>query len=250
MGRAARTTCHRPIERFRHALELRRVLNSTSIILIRDWHSRLPSALREFSTLHVGADGHSGHGLSETGRDLGELERVVVMRYCLDDGACARQPRRLVCRVDARADKDAVRAELHHERRVGGTADPNTRCQRKFTRSLTGDSRGDAAGGHRDNRKTLEAGRLLEQVVGSGNILGIGVELLIRHAGALANLSLDGALVPDGLNNVASAGLALGADHGSALANAAQRLPEVLAAADKRHLEVVLIDVVHLIGRS
>jgi hypothetical protein len=50
------------------------------------------------------------------------------------------------------------------------------------------------------------------------------------------------------LNDVAGAGLALGADHGRALADAAQGLAQVAAAADERHLETVLGDVVLLVG--
>ena len=53
----------------------------------------------------------------------------------------------------------------------------------------------------------------------------------------------------DGLDDVAGAGLALGADHRGALADATQRLAEVGRAADERHLEVPLVDVVDLVGR-
>lgn len=40
----------------------------------------------------------------------------------------------------------------------------------------------------------------------------------------------------------------LGADHGGALGDAAQGLAQVAAAAHKRHLEVVLVDVVDLVS--
>lgn len=63
--------------------------------------------------------------------------------------------------------------------------------------------------------------------------------------------ALHGAAVAHSLHNVACAGLALGADHGGALSNAAQRLTKVTAAAHKGHLEVVLVDVMHLVrGRE
>ena len=52
------------------------------------------------------------------------------------------------------------------------------------------------------------------------------------------------------LDDVAGAGLALGPDHRRALADAAQRLAEVAAAAHERHLELVLVDVVLLVGRG
>ena len=53
----------------------------------------------------------------------------------------------------------------------------------------------------------------------------------------------------DGLDDVAGAGLALGADHRRALADPAQRLAEVGRAAHERDLEAPLVDVVGLVGR-
>ncbi len=54
----------------------------------------------------------------------------------------------------------------------------------------------------------------------------------------------------DGLDHVAGAGLALGADHGRAFADAAQGLAQVAAAADERDFEVVLDDVVLFVRRG
>ena len=48
----------------------------------------------------------------------------------------------------------------------------------------------------------------------------------------------------DCFGHVAGAGLALGADHGSALFDAAQRLAQVPGATDEGHSEVLLLDVV------
>ena len=56
--------------------------------------------------------------------------------------------------------------------------------------------------------------------------------------------------MPHGLHHVAGAGLALGADHGRALADAPQGLAQVGGAADEGHLEVPLVDVVRLVGGS
>ncbi len=53
----------------------------------------------------------------------------------------------------------------------------------------------------------------------------------------------------DGVDHVAGAGLALGADHGCAFGDAPQSLAQVLCAADERRLERVLVDVVEFIGR-
>ena len=51
------------------------------------------------------------------------------------------------------------------------------------------------------------------------------------------------------LDDIAGAGFALGPYHGRPLADTAQGLTEVAAAADEGHLEIVLPDVVFLIGR-
>ena len=54
----------------------------------------------------------------------------------------------------------------------------------------------------------------------------------------------------DRLDDVAGAGLALGADHAGALADAAQRLAEVGGPAHERHGEGPLVDVMGLVGRG
>ncbi len=50
------------------------------------------------------------------------------------------------------------------------------------------------------------------------------------------------------VDHVAGAGLALGADHGRAFGDAAQRLAQVARAADERRLEGVLVHVVLFVG--
>jgi hypothetical protein len=66
--------------------------------------------------------------------------------------------------------------------------------------------------------------------------------------GELFHLLLNGAHVAHGLDDVAGAGLALGADHGRAFGDAAQGFAEVARAAHEGHLEIALGDVVHLVG--
>ncbi len=56
--------------------------------------------------------------------------------------------------------------------------------------------------------------------------------------------------MPHGLDHIAGAGLALGAHHGRAFADPAQRLAQVAAAAHERHLERVFEDMVRLVGRG
>ena len=62
-------------------------------------------------------------------------------------------------------------------------------------------------------------------------------------------ISLDDlAHVLDGVDDVAGAGFALGADHGRALGDAAESLAEIARAADEGGGEGVLVDVVGLVG--
>ena len=68
--------------------------------------------------------------------------------------------------------------------------------------------------------------------------------------GDLADVAQDRAQVAHRLDDVAGAGLALGADHGRALGDPPQRLAEVGGAADEGHREAPLVDVVRLVGRG
>ena len=60
----------------------------------------------------------------------------------------------------------------------------------------------------------------------------------------------DLAHVLDGVDHVAGAGLALGADHGCTFGDAAESFTQVACAADEGRLEGVLVDVVGLVGRG
>ena len=62
------------------------------------------------------------------------------------------------------------------------------------------------------------------------------------------DLGGDGPHVLDGLDDVAGAGLALGADHGGPLGDASQGFAEVAAAADEGDFEGVFFDVVDVVG--
>ena len=64
----------------------------------------------------------------------------------------------------------------------------------------------------------------------------------------MADAAGDVAQVAHGLDDVAGAGLALGADHRRALGDAPKRLAQVGRAADERDLEGLLVDVVGLVG--
>ena len=69
-------------------------------------------------------------------------------------------------------------------------------------------------------------------------------------AAEAADLVHDGPHVTDRLDHVARAGLALGADHGGPFVDAPQSLAQARRAADEGHLELPLVDVMRLVGRS
>eukprot|EP00955_Chlamydomonas_euryale_P117013 366450-Chlamydomonas_euryale.AAC.18 len=129
---------------------------------------------------------------------------------------------------DARAHKHAVHAQLHHERGVR--------------------RRRHATGGKVDNRQAAKVLSLADQLNRRANLLGVHIQLVVIHGLQLADRAHHGAAVAHSLNHVAGAGLALCADHRSALRHAAQRLAQVAASAHKRHLEVVLVGVVDLVS--
>ena len=78
---------------------------------------------------------------------------------------------------------------------------------------------------------------------GAGKLLGAELGEALDAGGDLAH-------VADRLDDVAGAGLALGADHRRPLADPPQRLAEVGRPADEGNLEGELVDVVALVGRG
>src|SRR3954451_2358387 len=133
-------------------------------------------------------------------------------------------PGRVLRLEDAGPDERALCAQLHHERRVGRRGDP----------ACAEDDDGQLAR-LRDAAHDVERRLMLLRRRGE---LGL-VERL-----QAADLAADPAQVADRLDDVAGAGLALGADHRRALADAAERLAEVGRAAYEGNLEAPLVDVV------
>eukprot|EP00262_Sarcandra_glabra_P011813 TRINITY_DN2911_c0_g3_i1.p1 TRINITY_DN2911_c0_g3~~TRINITY_DN2911_c0_g3_i1.p1 ORF type:complete len:336 (+),score=10.47 TRINITY_DN2911_c0_g3_i1:113-1120(+) len=162
------------------------------------------------------------HGLPQSAAHFRHNLRIAVMRNGLHDRA--RPPRGIAALKNPGPDENPVAPQLHHERGVGG--------------------RRDAACGKVHDGEPPELLRLHDEIVGRGDLLGEGEDLVVVHVAEDANVAHDGADVAHGLDDVAGAGLALGADHGGALADAAQGLAEVAAAADEGDAEVVLVDVV------
>mmetsp|Transcript_68940 Transcript_68940/g.202373 ORF Transcript_68940/g.202373 Transcript_68940/m.202373 type:complete len:248 (-) Transcript_68940:570-1313(-) len=173
---------------------------------------------------HVHVD--AGHGLPDVLGDLGQDLGVLVVRHGLDDRPGAL--RRLRGLEDAAADEDAVDAQLHAEGGVRG--------------------RGHATGGEVDHGKLAVLLDLLEEVQGRPHLLGEGEELVLVHGLDHADLLVQRADVAHRLDDVAGAGLALRADHARALGDAAERLAQVAAPAHEGDLELVLVEVVVLVG--
>ncbi len=131
---------------------------------------------------------------------------------------------------DAAAYEDGFGAELHDEAGVGG--------------------RGDAAGGKIRHRQLACFRDQLDQFVGRAMFFGFGVEFFFAEDGEDAHLLHDLADVFDGVDDVAGAGLTLGADHGCAFGDAAQSFAEIARAAHEWNVEGVLVDVVSFVGGS
>ena len=108
--------------------------------------------------------------------------------------------------------------------------------------------RGDAAGGEVDDRQAALRGDPRDQLERRPQVLGRGRQLRRVERLEPPDPARDRAHVAHGLDDVAGAGLALGADHRRALGDAPQRLAEVGRAAHERHLERPLVDVVRLVG--
>ena len=153
--------------------------------------------------------------------------RVVIIRNRLDDG------RRALLGVagfeDARADEHALRAELHHQRRVCG--------------------RRDAAGGEVDDGQLFVLVHIQHQLVGDLELLGRLEQLVGGHRADAADFGLHQPHMAHGLHDVARPRLALGADHRRALGDAAERFSEISRATDKRCLELCLINMIYIISR-
>ena len=81
-------------------------------------------------------------------------------------------------------------------------------------------------------------------------VLWLWRRVLLRRDGEDFHLLHNLANVLDGVDYVAGAGFALGADHGGAFGDAAQGFAQVAGAADEGDFEGVLVDVVGFVGGS
>mmetsp|Transcript_16005 Transcript_16005/g.32126 ORF Transcript_16005/g.32126 Transcript_16005/m.32126 type:complete len:345 (+) Transcript_16005:175-1209(+) len=184
--------------------------------------SRVPVAEHDVALARV--DSH--HRLPQPLAHLRQHLGVVVVRNGLDNGG---GPVGGVTRLeDATADKHAVHTELHHQRGVGGGRD--------------------AACGKVDDGETAQLLDLGDEGVRGLDVLGVHEQFVVVHRLEPPDLALHRLRVPHSLHNVPGAGLPLGPDHRRSLCYPAQRLAEVAAAIDKRHSELVLVHMVHVVG--
>src|SRR5262249_34493139 len=98
------------------------------------------------------------------------------------------------------------------------------------------------------DRQSAMFGDLADQFVRGTNLLGKRHPFFSRQDGQTTNLAENCAGVTDGLDDIAGAGLALGADHGRALSDAPERYTEIARAAYKRNSELALVDMELLVG--
>ncbi len=144
----------------------------------------------------------------------------------LDDGASALD--RIAGLEDARAHKDGLCTEFHHEGGVCGS--------------------GDATGAEVGNRQPAQKVRLPDHLKRSLHLLCEHIKFVLTGSVYLANLSHDRPHVPDGFHDVSGTCFALGTNHRSTLGATAQRFSQVSGSANERNRKGVLIDVVLLVS--
>jgi hypothetical protein len=110
---------------------------------------------------------------------------------------------------------------------------------------------GDSPSRKADYWEPLQACGLFEQMEWRLDVLGVRVQLLLRHYAGLADLACDSALMTHRLHNITRTSFPLGADESRPLGYASEGLAEVSSTADEWHLERVFIDVVFFVrGRQ
>lgn len=110
---------------------------------------------------------------------------------------------------DARAHEHALGPQLHHQGGICGGGHPS--------------------GGKVHHGQTAMVVDILHQLHGHLKLLGRLIQLVLAQALDPADLRVHGPHVAHGLDHVAGARLALGADHGRPLGDAAQGLPQAPA---------------------
>src|SRR5712691_736017 len=187
---------------------------------------RLPASGSEQLVLRDGGDLEPRHRLPETRGYLRQHLGLVEIGGGRHDGFGTLQG--VLGLEDARADEQAVHAELHHQRRV---------CRR-----------GDATRREVDDGQAAETLAFDEQLDRRADLLGFTHELGVAQTVQLANPGVHGPGMSHRLDHVPGLRLTLGANHRRTFGDSSQRLAEVATATDEWNLERMLVDVVLLVG--
>ena len=136
---------------------------------------------------------------------------------------------RIVGFEDARADEHRLGAQLHHQRGVGRSRDAARREVRHRQLAVLAATHSTSSSG---------ACRFFASCTSSSlpSTVSCFISLTMVRMWRTASTMLP------------RAGLALGADHRRAFGDAPQRFAQIARAADERHFEVVLVDVVLFVG--
>mmetsp|Transcript_62405 Transcript_62405/g.138981 ORF Transcript_62405/g.138981 Transcript_62405/m.138981 type:complete len:334 (-) Transcript_62405:195-1196(-) len=168
------------------------------------------------------------HRTAEAGAHLRDALRVLVVRARRHHRTRARG--RVLSLEDSRTHEDTVDTELHQQRDVGGS--------------------GQSSSSERNDGQATGEADMLHELHWHTLLLGVHVDLVVAHGLHLAHLGVHGACVAHRVHHVAGASVSLETDQGGALSDAAQRLTQVLRAADERDGERALVDVVGLVSRG
>src|SRR5271168_1919876 len=186
----------------------------------------LPAARLEQLLFVELANVNAAHGFAQLFGGFEDGLCVLVMGGGFYDGAGANVG--VGGFEDAGADENGFGAELHDQGSVRGG--------------------GYAAGGEIRDGQLAVPGHVLDEIERGAEGLGFVHELLLAQCGEATHVVDDGAHVAHGFHDVAGAGLALGAHHGGAFADAAEGFAQIAGAADERDFEAVFPDVVLFIG--
>ncbi len=166
------------------------------------------------------------HGFAQAFGDSRQQVEIHVVGGGFHDGS--RPSGRVFRFEDAAAHEDGLGAQLHHQGGVGGS--------------------GHAAGGKVGHGHLAVFFHIPHQFHRRTDVLSVGNQFLVSQGGDMFDLSLHRPHVSHRFHDVAGTGLTFGADHGRAFGDAAEGFPQIPAAAYKRHFELVLVDVILLIG--
>mmetsp|Transcript_21547 Transcript_21547/g.36938 ORF Transcript_21547/g.36938 Transcript_21547/m.36938 type:complete len:331 (-) Transcript_21547:81-1073(-) len=170
----------------------------------------------------------SHHGLPKPSGHLRQNFWVVVVGHSLHNSASALG--RVARLEDTRPHKHTIHSQLHHQSSI---------CRG-----------GHATSSKVHNRQLACLRHLLDQVIGRLHFLCSHKQLVFIHGCEFPDLCHHCASVANSLHHITSTSLALGAEHSSTFSNSSEGLTQVPATTYKRHIELVLVNVVFFVGHG